>query len=155
MTALQIFVTACGASLITVIGQIVIKLIDLKEKKKEKKQEKQEKAPEEVTLISIDDFFKTKLKTAKIVAAERVPDAKKLLKLQLEVGSEKRQIVSGIAESYAPEDLIGKIIVIVSNLQPATIRGVESAGMLLAAGKGDKIRLVTFDGDVQSGIDVG
>jgi methionyl-tRNA synthetase len=98
---------------------------------------------------------KSKLKTAKIVAAERVPDAKKLLKLQLEVGSEKRQIVSGIAESYSPEELIGKTIIIVSNLQSATIRGVESAGMLLAAGKGDKIRLATFDGDVPSGIDVG
>jgi methionyl-tRNA synthetase len=124
-------------------------------KPEKKKEKKAEKAPEEVSLISIDDFFKSKLKTAKIVAAERVPDAKKLLKLQLEVGSEKRQIVSGIAESYAPEDIIGKTIVIVSNLQPATIRGVESAGMLLAAGKGDKIRLVTLDGDVPSGIDVG
>ena len=125
------------------------------EKKAEKKEKKQEKATEAVSLISIDDFFKTKLKTAKIVAAERVPDAKKLLKLQLEVGSEKRQIVSGIAESYTPEELIGKTIVIVSNLQSATIRGVESSGMLLAAGKGDKIRLVTLDGDVPSGIDVG
>jgi methionyl-tRNA synthetase len=124
-------------------------------KPEKKKEKKQEKAPEEVALISIDDFFKTKLKTAKIVAAERVPDAKKLLKLQLEVGSEKRQIVSGIAESYSPEELIGKTIIIVSNLQSATIRGVESAGMLLAAGKGDKIRLATFDGDVPSGIDVG
>ncbi|MBE6387371.1 MAG: methionine--tRNA ligase [Lentisphaerae bacterium] len=126
-----------------------------KPEKKEKKEKKSEKPAEPVGLISIDDFFKTKLKTAKIVAAERVPDAKKLLKLQLEVGSESRQIVSGIAESYAPEDLIGKTIVIVSNLQKATIRGVESSGMLLAAGKGDKIRLVTLDGDIASGVDVG
>ena len=73
----------------------------------------------------------------------------------MEVGSEQRQIVSGIAESYTPEELIGKTIVIVSNLQKATIRGVESSGMLLAAGKGDKIRLVTLDGDIPSGVDVG
>ena len=126
-----------------------------KEKKAEKSEKKAEAAPETAELISIDDFFKTKLKTAKIVAAERVPDAKKLLKLQLEVGTETRQIVSGIAESYTPEELIGKTIVVVSNLQKAVIRGVESSGMLLAAGKGDKIRLVTLDGDVPSGIDVG
>ena len=125
------------------------------EKKNKKESKNQEKAVEETKLITIDDFFKAKLKTAKIIAAERVPDAKKLLKLQLEVGSEKRQIVSGIAESYAPEDIIGRTIVIVSNLQSATIRGVESSGMLLAAGKGDKIRLVTLDGDVPSGTDVG
>ena len=126
-----------------------------KEKKAEKSEKKAEAAPETAELISIDDFFKTKLKTAKIVAAERVPDAKKLLKLQLEVGTETRQIISGIAESYTPEELIGKTIVVVSNLQKAVIRGVESSGMLLAAGKGDKIRLVTLDGDVPSGIDVG
>ena len=131
------------------------KAAEPKAEKKQKKQEKAEKAPEAVELITIDDFFKTKLKTAKIVAAERVPDAQKLLKLQLEVGSEQRQIVSGIAESYTPEELIGKTIVIVSNLQKATIRGVESSGMLLAAGKGDKIRLVTLDGDIPSGVDVG
>ena len=127
-----------------------------KAEKKEKKAEKAGKAaPAPAELISIDDFFKTKLKTAKIIAAERVPDAKKLLKLQLEVGTETRQIVSGIAESYTPEELVGKTIVVVSNLQKAVIRGVESSGMLLAAGKGDKIRLVTLDGDVPSGIDVG
>jgi methionyl-tRNA synthetase len=84
--------------------------------------------------ISIDDFVKVHLRVAQIKTAERVDGAKKLLRLTIDVGeSEPRQLVAGIAESYAPEDLPGRKIVVVANLQPAVIRGVESNGMLLAA----------------------
>ena len=82
--------------------------------------------------ISIDEFQKIDLRTAKVIAAEPVPKAKKLLKLQVDLGSEKRQIVAGLAEHYQPADLIGKTVILLANLQPATIRGVESQGMLLA-----------------------
>ena len=94
--------------------------------------------------------------TAKVVQVEKVPDAEKLLKLQIELGAEKRQIVSGIAKYYTPEELVGKIIVVVANLKPAKIRGVESCGMLLAAKTDDDLRLVTVDvPDFPSGVSVG
>ena len=87
--------------------------------------------------------------------AENVPDTTKLLRLQIEVGDEKRQIVAGIAEHYDPADLVGRHIVIVANLKPAKIRGVESNGMLLAAKKGKKLCLVSPDGEIGSGASVG
>ena len=88
--------------------------------------------------IGIEDFVKVQLKTAKILTAERIEGAKKLLRLTIEVGeAEPRQLVAGIAESYAPEELPGRTIVVVANLQPAKIRGVESNGMLLAATDAD------------------
>ena len=95
--------------------------------------------------ISIDDFAKVDLRTAVVTAAEKVEGADKLLKLQLEVGGETRQIVAGIAEHYAPEDLVGKTIVVVANLEPAVIRGVESNGMLLAASSDNSVVVVTVD----------
>ncbi len=82
--------------------------------------------------ITIDDFKRIKLKTAKVIEAEAVPKSKKLLKLQIMIGDEQRQIVAGIAEKYSPEDLIGKTIVVVANLAPAKLMGIESQGMLLA-----------------------
>lgn len=125
-----------------------------------KKQEKVKIIKEEPILpegvITIGDFAKIKLETAKVLQAEKVPDAEKLLKLQIELGAEKRQIVSGIAKYYAPEELVGKIIVVVANLKPVRIRGVESCGMLLAAKTGDDLRLVTVDApDFPSGVSVG
>ncbi|MEX2605913.1 MAG: methionine--tRNA ligase, partial [Kiritimatiellia bacterium] len=109
-----------------------------------------------VNEIGIDDFFKAKLKTATVREAEKVEGADKLLKLQLDVDGESRQIVAGIAQHYSPEQVIGKTIVIVSNLKPATIRGIESRGMLLAASKGKKLTLVTVDADeFPSGAKVG
>ncbi len=125
------------------------------------KADPKEKAPaaeQVVTLdeIGIDDFFKAKLKTAVVREAEKVEGADKLLKLQLDVGGESRQIVAGIAQHYSPEDVVGKTIVIVSNLKPATIRGIESRGMLLAASKGKQLTLVTVDADeFPSGAKVG
>jgi len=108
-----------------------------------------ESAPE---AISIDDFARVQLKVAKVLHAEPVPKAKKLLKLSLEVGSETRQVVSGIADHYTPESLIGKTVVMVFNLKPATLRGVESQGMILAAEDAEgKLSLVTLDRSQPSG----
>ena len=106
-------------------------------------------------VIAIDEFAKVKLKTAKVLSAEKVEGADKLLKLRIEVGSETRQLVAGVAKSYTPEEITGKTIVIVANLKPAKIRGIESQGMLLAAKNGDALKLVTVEGDMPSGIDIG
>lgn len=105
--------------------------------------------------ITIDDFKKIKLKTAVVVEAEKVPKSKKLLKLQITVGDEKRQIVAGIAEKYSPEELVGKTIVIVANLEPAKLMGIESQGMLLAVNdeKG-VVTLVTPDSEALPGLEV-
>ncbi len=84
-------------------------------------------------LIGIEDFAKVKLRTAKVLAAEPVKGSNKLLRLEVDLGDEKRQIVAGIGKSYSPEELIGKAVVIVANLKPAKLMGVESNGMLLAA----------------------
>jgi len=101
---------------------------------------------EGVAQIEYDDFAKVDLRVAEIIAAERIPKADRLLKLQLAVGEERRQIVSGIAQYYAPEELIGKRIILVSNLKPKKLRGVESHGMLLAATAEDgRLSLVTLD----------
>jgi methionyl-tRNA synthetase len=103
--------------------------------------------------ISIEDFAKVEMRTGEIKAAERVPGATKLLKLQVDIGSEIRQVVAGIAEYYEPEKLIGMKVVIVANLQPRKLRGVESNGMIVAASIGDQGRpvLVTFNEDVPNG----
>ncbi|QHI68681.1 methionine--tRNA ligase [Tichowtungia aerotolerans] len=107
--------------------------------------EKQEK-PEGV--ITYDDVMNVKLRTAKILEAEKVEGADKLLKLQVEVGEEKRQLIAGIAQHYSAEEVVGKTIVIVANLKPAKIRGVESQGMLLCASVGKELRLITVDGEL-------
>ena len=126
------------------------------------KPEKKEKAkaeapaPEVAELITIDQFCKVKLKTAKVVAAEKLEGADKLLKLKIDVGeAEPRPLVAGVAKYYTPEEILGKTIVIVSNLQPAKIRGAESRGMLLAAKAGKELRLVTVDGDIPAGAEIG
>lgn len=116
------------------------------------------KTPKEDTppaVIGIEDFAKLKLQSAVVIAAEHVADADRLLRLQIQIGDETRQIVSGIAQWYKPEELVGKSIVVLSNLKPALIRGVESKGMLLAAKAGKTLRLVTVDGDIPSGSSIG
>ena len=97
--------------------------------------------------ITIDDFAKVELRVAKIVVAERIPKADKLLRLEVDLGYERRQILSGIAEWYTPEDLLGRRIVVITNLAPRKMRGLESHGMLLAASgpDGGKPVLATFD----------
>ena len=106
---------------------------------------------EEVNVIGFEEFKKVDLRTAKVVSAERVAGTDKLVTLIIDLGGERRQIVAGIGKSYRPEDLVGRTIVVVANLAPAKIRGVESNGMLLAAVEGDKVALVTVDGDVAPG----
>ena len=144
---------------------ILFQRIDLAAEKAPAAKQKQEKPAKEAkqkpqetpvnVVISIEDVAKVQLKTALVTAAEHIEGAKKLLKLQLAMGDETRQIVSGIAEYYQPEELVGKTIVVVANLKPAVLRGVESAGMLLAAKQGKTLRLITTDGDIASGTLIG
>ena len=102
--------------------------------------------------ITIDDFTKVELRVAQIKVAERVPKADKLLRLEVDLGYEQRQILAGIAEAYAPESLVGRKIVIVANLAPRKLRGLESNGMLLAASlEGGKPVLAGFLEDVEIG----
>jgi methionyl-tRNA synthetase len=104
--------------------------------------------------ITIDEFAKIQLKTAKVLAAERVPKSEKLLKLQVSLGTEQRQIVAGIGKKYEPESLVGKTIVIVANLKPAKLMGIESQGMVLAAGDSEVRGLVTILEEVDPGTKV-
>jgi methionyl-tRNA synthetase len=104
--------------------------------------------------IPITDFQKVELRVAEVLAAERVPKSKKLLKLQLRVGEETRTLVAGVAEHYEPGDLVGRKVVIVANLQPATLMGVESNGMVLAAEHDGTLSLLTLDKDLPSGAKV-
>lgn len=117
------------------------------EKAKKQKQEKAEAAEGE---ISIDDFAKIQLRVAKVLEAEAVPKADKLLKLRIDLGNEQRELVSGIAKQYKPEELVGKNVIVVANLKAAKIRGVVSHGMVLAASDGDDLKLVSVDMPVGS-----
>lgn len=141
-------------------GENVFPRLDLKKelaeleavsKPAEKAEAKSKTAEEPVGLIGIDDFRKVDLRVAKVVACESVPKADKLLCLKLEVAGEERTVVSGIAKWYKPDDLIGKKVALVYNLQPAKLRGVESCGMILAASVGDAARVIFFDDDVPTG----
>ena len=124
-------------------------------KKLEKPSQSNGKKTEPNNVITFDEFQNVELKTAKVLEAEKVEGADKLLKLQIEVGDEKKQIISGIAQHYSTENLIGKMIVVVTNLKPATIFGLESYGMLLAAKKGKDLTLITIDGEkVKSGMKI-
>ncbi|MBU6392439.1 MAG: methionine--tRNA ligase subunit beta [Planctomycetota bacterium] len=104
-------------------------------------------------MISIEDFLKIDLRVAKVLHAEPHPNADKLLILKIDAGDglEGRQIVAGIRNYYKPEELIGRQIVIVNNLSPATLRGVESQGMLLAAKDGDQLAILTTEKDIKPG----
>ncbi len=106
--------------------------------------------PAGCALIGIEDFMNVELRTAKIIACEKVPKAKKLLKLQIDLGYETRQVVSGIAKFYEPEALIGKKIIVVANLKPATLCGIESNGMILASGE-ETVRVVFLADDTPLG----
>ena len=118
------------------------------EKQKSKKDKQKESQPEGE--ISIDDFAKIQLRVAKVLEAEAVPKADKLLKLKIDLGDEQRELVSGIAKQYKPEELVGKNVIVVANLKAAKIRGVVSHGMVLAASAGDDLKLVTVDMPVGS-----
>jgi methionyl-tRNA synthetase len=142
-------------------GQGTIKDID-KTRKTEKKMEQttseqkpvERPAAAEPELIGIEDFAKVQLRVGKIIAAERVEKSEKLVKLKVDIGTEIRQVVAGIGKSYAPEQLLDKSIVIVANLKPAKLMGVESQGMLLAASAGDLLSVVTPDREIKPGAKV-
>lgn len=116
-------------------------------KKAEKKQpKKEEKKEEKKEAISIDDFFKTDLRVAEILTAEKVEKSKKLIKMTVSLGDgETRTVVSGISEYYQPEELIGKHVIFVSNLKPAKLMGIESQGMILAASKDGSLKVPFVD----------
>lgn len=114
------------------------------------KAEAKPEKPEGVAQIGIEDFMGVELRTAKIIECEKVPKAKKLLKLTLDLGYETRTVASGIAKFYEPADLIGKKIIVVANLKPATLCGIESQGMILASGE-EQIRVVFLSDDTPLG----
>lgn len=101
--------------------------------------------------ISFEEFKNVELKAAVILEAERVEGTDKLMKLQIDLGDEKRQIVAGIAEVYRADGLVGRNIIVVTNLAPVTLRGVESNGMLLAANMNGRPEIATFDRMVPAG----
>lgn len=105
--------------------------------------------------VSIDDFARIALRVARVVSAQKVEKADKLLKLQLDVGDEERTVVSGIAQWYQPADLVGRRVVLVANLKPAKLRGIVSQGMILAADDGEgNLVLVEPGGDIAVGAEV-
>lgn len=148
-----------GAKIIR--GDVIFPRIDVKKEMKElekltgvqlggvKPDANPEKALKEE--ITISDFAKMDLRVAKVIFAEKVAGADKLLKLRLEVGSEVREVVSGISGYYSPEKLVGKNVVLLANLAPAKIRGIESKGMILAASNDEDLKIVTIDGDIETG----
>jgi len=101
--------------------------------------------------ISIEQFFEIDLRVGKILTAARVPGTDKLLQMTVDVGGEERPLVAGIAQVYDAETLVGKSVVVVANLQPAKIRGVESRGMLLAADLGGRPIIATFEEEIPPG----
>ena len=105
--------------------------------------------------VSLEDFKKLELKVAKILGVQEVPGADRLWKLLIDTGAEKKEIIAGIKRTYPQESLIGKSIIVVNNLAPAVIRGVESRGMLLAAKAGEELALLTLDKELPAGSIVG
>ena len=101
--------------------------------------------------VSIDDFAKLDLRVAKVISCEKVKKSSKLLKLQLDIGIETRQVVSGIAKYYTPDELVGKKVIMIANLKPAKLMGIESQGMILAASNENQLVLATIDKDIPVG----
>ena len=130
----RIEVTEAGETVIAATKKTAAKAIKAEAPKAEAKKEEKPVAADEIT---IDDFAKIDLRVATVVAAERVPKTDKLIKLQVKIGDEERTIVSGIAQHYEPENLIGKNVIVIANLKPAKLRGIESRGMVLAASDGE------------------
>lgn len=139
--------------------EILFGRIDIDKKLQEIKDEmegEEQRVEEEVKvepkeMITIEDFDKVELRVAKVLEAEKHPKADKLLVLKLQVGNETRQVVSGIAKDYQPADLVGKSVILVANLKPVKLRGIESQGMILAASDNKKLVLGSLDGEIASG----
>ena len=139
-------------------GEVLFPRIDMEKEIEElnallgpKKEYKEDEDLDKANIITIDKFAEIKLRTGEIVACEKMKKAKKLLKIQVDDGRDGRQIVSGIANYYTPEELIGKKIIFVANLAPAKLCGEESQGMLLACDSGDDVKVVFLDGDIPNG----
>lgn len=132
----RIEVTEAGETVIAATKKTAAKAIKAEAPKAEAKKEAKPAAAA-ADEITIDDFAKIDLRVATVIAAERVPKTDKLIKLQVKIGDEERTIVSGIAQHYEPENLIGKNVIVIANLKPAKLRGIESRGMVLAASDGE------------------
>lgn len=146
------------AGTLCVKGDVIFPRIDVEKELKELEANAPKKSQplcdnkDGANVITIDDFAKVELRVAKVLTAEKVEGADKLLKMTLSLGDAgERQVVSGIAKFYSPDDMIGKKVVLVSNLKPATLRGIESQGMILAAADKKNLVLVTIDGDIPEG----
>ncbi len=141
-------------------GEVLFPRIDVEaelkaiEEEAAKAKENTIEKPEAKEEITIDDFAKTELRVAQVIECERIKKAKKLLKLQLDLGYEKRQVVSGIAQHYAPEDLIGKKVVIVANLKPVKLCGEDSFGMILCASNDKGLSIISPADDMELGSEV-
>ncbi|NLL06094.1 MAG: methionine--tRNA ligase [Clostridiaceae bacterium] len=151
-------------------GEVIFPRIDIKkemdelekltvqnaDKKEQKALDKQEKGGKDNTdgYITIEDFAKIDLRVAKVLEAEKVEGADKLLKLKLEMGEEIRQVVSGIAKHYSTDELVGKYVILVANLKPVKLRGIESQGMILAASNDKELVLAALDKAIESGAKV-
>lgn len=126
-----------------------------KKEKKEKVKKVEEVKKEEVeNIITIDQLMKVELRVGQIVSVERVEGADKLYKLQVNIGNEERTIVSGLVPYYKEDELLNKKVVVCTNLKPAKLRGIMSNGMLLAAGEGETVKLLTIDGDIEVGSNI-
>ncbi len=102
-------------------------------------------------LISIEDFLKLDIRLAKVLSAERVEGSEKLLKLRVSLGKEERTLMAGIAKHYSPEELVGKKVLMLANLKPRKIFGVESQGMVLALSDGENLSVIVPDKDIKEG----
>ena len=128
-----------------------VKLEELTKKMEAKKEPVKEMPKDIKEEITFDEFGKTELRVAKILTAERIEGANKLYKITVDLGYEQRTVVSGLVPYYKQDELIGKKVILVANLKPAKLRGIESRGMILAAGEGDNVKLVTVDGEMELG----
>ncbi|OYD06380.1 methionine--tRNA ligase [Paludifilum halophilum] len=142
-----------AAEIVKLMGGTPVESPEEKTEKKEKKAsgKKSERDSGQDETIRIDDFSKVDLRVAEVIQAEKVKGADRLLKLQLDLGFERRQVVSGIAQYYRPEELEGTKVICVANLKPVKLRGERSQGMILAAQEGDRLVLSTLSGDIPNG----
>jgi tRNA-binding protein len=104
--------------------------------------------------VGIEDFLKLDIRVARVLSAERVEGSEKLLKLRVSLGDEERTLVAGIGKNYAPEELVGKKVVMLANLKPRKLFGIESQGMILAAGDGENLSVLLPEKDVKEGAKV-
>lgn len=111
-------------------------------------------APAGADRIDISEFARLELRAARVTGAEKIAGSKKLVKLQVDLGGETRQLVAGIADAYVPETLVGRTVIVVANLKPAKLMGIESNGMVLAGSVDGKAVLCTFDAEVAPGTKV-